>query len=115
MLQKKSPRSISGHNNYNFREDIYINTRAIWRSKNKNNKCINISKHFPHSRSENNLAVNSILSSYNSESNNNITSIYGKNNSILNNSNQGYNLLYNKSMNCEDILINNINKKKMIN
>ena len=117
MLQKKSPRSISGHNNYNFREELWNNfykDSSVSSSKNKNNKCINISKHFPHSRSENNLAVNSILSSYNSESNNNITSIYGKNNSILNNSNQGYNLLYNKSMNCEDILINNINKKNIV-
>jgi hypothetical protein len=116
-LQKKSPRSISGHKNYNFREELWNNfykDSSVSSSKNKNNKCISINKHFPHSRSENNLAVNSILSSQNSESNNNITSIYGKNNSILNNSNQGYNLLYNKSMNYEDTLIDNINKKNIV-
>ena len=116
-LQKKSPRSISGHKNYNFREELWNNfykDSSVSSSKNKNNKCISINKHFPHSRSENNLAVNSILSSQNSESNNNITSFYGKNNSILNNSNQGYNPLYNKSMNCVDTLINNIYKKNIV-
>ena len=116
-LQKKSPRSMSGHKNYNFREELWNNfykDSSVSSFKNKSNKCISINRHFPHSRSENNLAVNSILSSQNSESNNNITSIYGKNNSILNNSNLGYNHLYNKSMNCVDTLINNIYKKNIV-
>jgi len=116
-LQKKSPRSISGHKNYNFREELWNNfykDSSVSSFKNKSNNCISINKHFPHSRSENNLAVNSILSSQNSESNNNITSIYGKNNSILNNSNLGYTHLYNKSMNCVDTLINNNYQKNIV-
>ena len=116
-FKKKSPRSISGHKNYNFREELWNNfykDSSVASSKNRNFNCISINKHFPHSRSENNLVVNSILSSHNSESNNNITSIYGKNNSILNNSNQGYNPFYNKSMNYEDTTINNICKKNNV-
>ena len=101
----KSPRSVSGPKNYNFRDDIwdYFNKDSFLNtSKNKAPKnIINITSHIPHSLSDNN---------YNSLASNND----GWNNNYNNDNNYRINHRYNKSMNLDHpSILNNAHRKNL--